>query len=657
MLLKSSVAGCVALIAMTTVAITSAQDANLSALEERAFQQAAAAVQPAIVRIDTVGGLDVVGDLITGTGASTGVIISADGLILTSSFHFAALPSGVIVTLPDGKRAAATVVATDHARKLTLLKCDVAGLQPIRSATAEDVAVGQWAIALGRTYQTPFPSVSVGIISATGRIWGRALQTDAKVSPINYGGPLVDIEGRALGILVPLSPQADDKVAGIEWYDAGIGFAIPMPDALASAERLRSGDDLRPGLLGIGIAESGPLAGQPQIKQVRALSPADEAGLQPDDVITAIDDQPITRQYEFKQIIGQKYAGDEVVLAIVRNDESLTMKLTLTGELKPYEFAYLGVLPERSAVGQAEPTKGVKLRHVFADSPAAMAGLEKRDVIVGINGTEVADTVALTDQLRRLQPGDEIALTRMRNDESKEVKVTLGTYPDSVPDELTPSLIVPPEEGSDLPKTGRFNDTLPGEGGDYWAYVPDSYNPSYAYGLLVWLHPQGDTMEAAIYSRWKAVCDRRGMILVGVKAADINRWNPAETEVVKAVIEKMTGTYRIDAQRIAVHGYQRGAMLAWVTALKQTDLIRAVSLVGTAPPPRIPPTEPDARLQIHLLCGGDDPSLGDIRLAAEALRKQQYPVVLDVPGGLGQAYPEGAAIEALARWLDLLDRL
>jgi len=72
----------------------------------------------------------------------------------------------------------------------------------------------------------------VGILSATNRIWGKAVQTDAKISPGNYGGPLIDIRGNVIGILVPLSPQGQGEVAGAEWYDSGIGFAVPLNDML-----------------------------------------------------------------------------------------------------------------------------------------------------------------------------------------------------------------------------------------------------------------------------------------------------------------------------------------------------------------------------------------------------------------------------------------
>ena len=70
--------------------------------------------------------------------------------------------------------------------------------------------------------------MTVGIVSAAGRMFGKVIQTDADVSLANYGGPLVDIRGRVLGVIVPMAPQGASEVAGVEWYDSGIGFAVPL---------------------------------------------------------------------------------------------------------------------------------------------------------------------------------------------------------------------------------------------------------------------------------------------------------------------------------------------------------------------------------------------------------------------------------------------
>ncbi|MFP6648785.1 MAG: trypsin-like peptidase domain-containing protein, partial [Pirellulaceae bacterium] len=200
---------------------------SLDNLEQQAFRQAVAVASPSIVRIETIGGLEKVGQVLLGDGPTSGVVVSADGYILSSAFNFVRQPTSILVTTPSGKRAAAKIVARDHSRMLVLLKVNSQEPFPVAPlAPREELQVGQWAIAIGRTLSRETANISVGIISATNRIWGKAIQTDSKISPVNYGGALVDIEGRVAGILVPLSPQGQSsELAGTEWYDSGIGFA------------------------------------------------------------------------------------------------------------------------------------------------------------------------------------------------------------------------------------------------------------------------------------------------------------------------------------------------------------------------------------------------------------------------------------------------
>ncbi len=119
---------------------------------------------------------------------------------------------------------------------------------------AAEIRVGQWAVAVGRTFRPDRTNVSVGIVSATDRMFGKVLQTDADVSMANYGGPLVDIRGRVLGVIVPMAPQATSEVAGVEWYDSGIGFAVPLAAITDRLEMMKRGDDQHAGMLGIGLA-------------------------------------------------------------------------------------------------------------------------------------------------------------------------------------------------------------------------------------------------------------------------------------------------------------------------------------------------------------------------------------------------------------------
>ncbi len=125
---------------------------------------------------------------------------------------------------------------------LVLLKVAADEALPVPTwVPRQELAVGQWTIAVGRTYPGSFPNVSVGILSAINRVWGKAVQTDAKVSPSNYGGPLIDIRGRVIGVLVPLSPQQEGEFAGAEWYDSGIGFAVPLADIWAASRHDETG--------------------------------------------------------------------------------------------------------------------------------------------------------------------------------------------------------------------------------------------------------------------------------------------------------------------------------------------------------------------------------------------------------------------------------
>ena len=634
---------------------------GLEASEEQAFKGAAALAEPSIVRIDTVGGLDLVGDVLTGTGPTTGVVVSRDGDIITSSFNFVSQPAGIIVTLPDGRRFPAEAVAEDSSRKLTLLHINVSGeavpLTPLPPAPRRELRVGQWAIALGRTYDAAFPNLSVGILSATNRVWGRAVQTDAKISPANYGGPLVDLDGRGIGILVPLSPQKTDETAGVEWYDGGIGFAIPLEDVYAVLDRLKSGEDLKPGLVGVSFPDQGVLAGEARIDRVRPESPADKAGLQVGDLIVGAQGEPVRRVPDLRHVLGRMYAGDTLALAVRRGEQTLDLNLELAAELIPYESGYLGILPTRPATGVA--AAGVEVREVLPQSPAAEAGLQKRDVILSCDGVGVSSSAALVDAVGRKRPGETVTLIVRRDNVNREFAARLTGIQDVVPDTLPTTVIPAPAEGAvPAQQVGRASATLPGDGGaGYWRYVPQQYNPAHAYGLLVWLHPAGDTMEAACFKAWQQHCDRRGIILVAPKAADLSGWTAGETEVVRELIEQMQRDYTIDPQRICVHGFAEGGSFAWDVAFKYRELFRGV-MTASAPLREAPPdNDPDFRLQIGCIAGANDPRRSRIEKSVEVLRDAKFPTRLIVVEEAAADYPPESTVEELARWLDMLDRL
>ncbi len=295
---------------------------DLAAREEAAIKAAVDRVAPSVVRIETLGGLETVDNMLVGTGPTTGLVVSSDGYVITSAFNFIQKPTQIIVDLADGTRLPAQVVAHDNNRMLVLLKVALEGKSADRqlpvpvAAPVSELRVGQWAIAVGRVYAANQPNMSVGIISATNRVWGKAVQTDAKVSPANYGGPLVDLEGRVIGVLVPMSPMESGEVAGVEWYDSGIGFAVPLEHINRVLKQLEHGEDLQPGLMGVTLKPGDPYAGDVTIATCLPKSPAQQAGLKPGDKIAEIDGVKISNQTELKQQLGPRYAGEKISLAL-----------------------------------------------------------------------------------------------------------------------------------------------------------------------------------------------------------------------------------------------------------------------------------------------------------------------------------------------------
>ncbi len=693
---------CVLTLFCATTRSAFAAEGRLEALEESAFKQAAALVDPSLVRIETVGGLEQVGEVTLGTGPTSGVIVSGDGFVISSSFNFISKPASILVTLADGRRFPAKLIASDKLKLLTLLKIEATGLTVAKPASREAVKVGQWAIALGRTFDLTTLSISVGIVSATNRIWGKAIQTDAKTSPVNYGGALVDIEGRVLGVIVPLSPQGNGETAGVEWYDGGIGFAIPLEDVFGSLDRLKQGKDLLPGLLGITFAGGQSTNVPVVVDRVRYNSPAQQAGLKTNDRIVEANGEKIVRVAQLKHVLGRLYGGDSIKLTLQRDDKTLAIEPTLAGELFPYEVPFLGLLPKRAASTE----QGVVVRHVFEGSPLDKAGVQRGDRIIKFNGTDVADARTLNDLVGRARPGDKASVVSVRDGKEATVDVTLATLPDGVVGELSGEIIAPPNDAAPAgeakekadgkvekgkakgedpsppaplpasdkslkdragrgeeegkikgPKTGRFTEDLAGHDHSFWAYVPENYNAAHAYGLMVWIHPGGDTMEATIGKQWKSICDRRGIILVAPKSDNIASWTPGEAKFVEGLVAHMREKYTIDAQRIFLHSHGSGTLLASLLATKQREVFRGLVLSGAPFTGQVADQEPDFKQQFHFVCGDGDKALTGVKKTVEALKKLKFPVSFTSVKGLGAKYPGETEVDEIGRWADSLDRI
>jgi serine protease Do len=266
-------------------------------------------------------------------GPTTGVILTADGYVVTSAWNFEGEPNVVVVTTADRKTHAARLLGIDRAAGLALLKADLEGT-PAAFLDPAQAREGAWALAVGRVLSRDV-DVKYGIVSAKNRIEGNALQTDAATSPSNYGGPLIDVEGRVYGIIVPLGARGEE--ANPNWYDSGIGFATPIPDPAALVARLgKEGVELFPAFLGVSIDQDRTEPGA-LVTEVVPEQAAAKAGVEKGDVILRIDGTAVDNAFSLRFAIGRRRAEDRVKLEVLRGEETLHLDATL-GRRQPEEI-------------------------------------------------------------------------------------------------------------------------------------------------------------------------------------------------------------------------------------------------------------------------------------------------------------------------------
>lgn len=675
-----------------------AQQPDVNAAIEASMKASIAKIAPTIVKIETAGGLEVATGgapkkggpagkgkaIAVGTGATTGVIVGADGYVVTSSFNFANKPTDIFVTVPGRPtRFVAKVVCTDQTRMLTLLKIDARDLPVPVPMPKKDVKVGQWALALGRTLDTNLehaPSVSAGIVSAVNRLWGKAVQTDAKTSPTNYGGALVSIDGRVYGVIIPASSRGEGETSGFEWYDSGIGFAIPLEEILAKLPDMKKTATLRRGLLGINPQSPDQYNSQPVIGAIQPDSAAARAGLKVGDKLVSIDNKPTLNFSTVQHILGPKYEGDLVSLKISRDGKELEFeKVSLLGTATAYVNPFLGILPMRD---EAQDKPGVVIRHVYPNSPAAAAGLKEGDRIMKFGPAAamqllpIRNSQQLAATIAQFSPGMEVKLELKRKDGDKTETVTakLAIIPDAVPEKLPmPSTFSKALEGAPkkkdppfAPKKGKNDKVETGFlervdealGRQYWLYVPDNYDPNVSHGLIVWFHPVGKAKDGEVMARtFREFCEDHHYIMMGPKAANPEGWLPSETEQIVTDVRKVLGQYTTDKSRVAAHGMGNGGQMAFYVAFNARDVFRGVftlgATLGTTPKDNVA----NQPLAFHLSVGDKDPALKDVEAGKQALEERRFPVIYRVMNESGKEYYDEKLFNEVLNWLDSLDRI
>lgn len=685
---------CAACVALTATAAAQADLDGLPLEEEAALRAAVARVAPAVVRVQATGVSEAAlaaAEATPASGPSTGLVVGPDGWVITTSFAVPADATEAVVAWPTAAstqpaetgatpplpstgaaRRAARVVGRDRSRGLVLLKLEAPGPPAFDEvAPRSELGVGQWTIAVGRAWDLAVPGVAVGILSATNRSWGRSVQTDASISPANYGGPLVDIRGRVIGILAPLPADTAGMNLGTELYDAGIGFAVPMEDILRVLPRLERGETLVPGVLGIGYASRDPFTGEPRIATCRPGSPAAKAGLRAGDLIVAAGGQPLRRIAELRHVLAPLYAGDAVDLTVERRPattpedraaepQRFDVRVELAAELPRWRRPLVGIGPARSSAREAAAGP-VRVAWVWPGSPAATAGIAPGDLVeafvpAAVEGqpadeAKVESAAALAGMVAGVEIGQEFGLVVSRDGGRRTVKLAAQPMPGDLPADLSAAVVDGPatagREGATVERLAAVEMAKP-----TLAVVP-AVPPTEPLGALIFLDvPRGDLNDSAA-AAWKLVAARHGIAVILPAPSDPQRWGREDIAGIRRAIAGLAAKRAIDPTRIAVAGRAAGGAFAWLVAEALGPTARGVALIDAGLPRQatIEPVEPGRSRWVVFGTTAADPSGAEGRRAADRRRLEDAGYVA---GSLPATDAGELPVAAIAAWVEAL---
>ena len=291
---------------------------------------AASGVGPAVVSISAFSSRDDV----LGQSSGSGVIITADGEIVTNA-HVVAGAATISVRIPgETEPRPAVVVASDPSRDLALLRIDADGLLPATFADPDDIRVGDGVVAVGYALGLDGdPTVTAGIVSALDRTSADdtlalrgLIQTDAPISSGNSGGPLVNALGEVVGIVTFVATSPREGTA------TNLGFAISNAELLPAIDELRAASEgglAANGFLGVSLGDREEGGSGALVPKVVADSPAAQAGIEVGDVIVAIEGSEVTGRDGLVATIRRYPPRDQVDVTVVRDGESVTVQATL----------------------------------------------------------------------------------------------------------------------------------------------------------------------------------------------------------------------------------------------------------------------------------------------------------------------------------------
>jgi serine protease Do len=365
-------------------------------------------------------------------GQASGIIISADGYILTNHHVIDNADEITIITDGGNKYEDIELIGSDDKADVALLKIkDVDDLPFLELGDSDELEIGEWVIAIGNPFGLT-ETLTVGVVSALGRkiggedVYQDFIQTDAAINLGNSGGPLLNLDGKVVGINSVI-------ITGDGGY-MGIGLAVPVNMAKAIKGQLIETGKVQRGYVGIGMQEiSSEMAEFFNLKNNKGVlitsiiedGPADKADLKKDDVVIRIDDKKVEDPQDLKNIIGFTTPETEVEFVIIRNGKEKKVTVTV-GSKAESELADTSDLGQKfgltvktideAAADQYKATEGegVVVVEVKPGSPAARAGIRAGMVIFSVNRNEVADVGEFNEAMKE-------------SEESKKVLLLVGT--------------------------------------------------------------------------------------------------------------------------------------------------------------------------------------------------------------------------------------
>ncbi len=351
----------------------------------------------------------------------SGFLISPDGYILTNN-HLVGGAETVTVELNDGAKMTAEIVGTDPQTDVAVVKIDKKGLPYVDLADSDAVEVGEWVVAIGNPFGLSH-TVTAGIVSAKGRDelgvtgYDDFIQTDAAINFGNSGGPLLNLDGKAIGINTAIIGPGGN---------VGIGLAIPSNMAKDVYSQLKESGEVVRGFLGVGMNPVEPGMGEyfgleddrgVIITRVMDDSPAEKAGMKVDDVVVELEGKPVEGISDFRYRVAMYKPGSKVEIVVVRDGKRKKLTAVLEKRSEAIVAIDRGSRKIEESLGMSlqnltkeyasrlgyEDLSGVLVMEVKPGSLADEAGIEVGTLIMDVNRKPVRNVKEFNEAVEKAQ--------------------------------------------------------------------------------------------------------------------------------------------------------------------------------------------------------------------------------------------------------------